>query len=141
MKFSLDETSLRPNKRKSSITCMLKLSNILTTMDCNMRSVLAVNINMQVSNENWYGKEDKWLLLLCKAELTDDSCYLTQQAYGNQQNCIPGDWLKLISTRKSTYPLRITFAIVIKVLQEPQGKEKTDMRSVEYLLGNLCGKH
>lgn len=59
MKFSLDETSLRPNKKKSGITCMLKLSNVLRTMDCNMRSVLAVNINTQVSNENLYGEEDK----------------------------------------------------------------------------------
>lgn len=65
---------------------MLKLSHVLKTMDCNTRSILSLNIHLWVSNENWFGGGAKWLMLLCKAELTSDLFYLSQAVYENQQN-------------------------------------------------------
>lgn len=65
---------------------MLKLSHVLKTMDCNTRSIISLNTNLWVINENWFGGGAKWLLLLRKAELTSDLFYLSQAVYGNQQN-------------------------------------------------------
>lgn len=86
IKYSLNETSVRPTRKKNGNRCMLKLSHVLKTMDCNTRSILSLNIHLWVSNENWFGGGAKWLLLLCKAELTSDLFYLSQEVYENQQN-------------------------------------------------------